>query len=189
MLGRGSDVEFHNSLTDEDCNRVCIISNKLFSVRTLHINYTTYDVCREQDTVNPHTHPFVMVKSGETAKNAHPFWYVQVLGVFHALVLDTGVESMVRSPQRVEFLWVRWLGIDPDHRSGFRHAHLPKMGFVPDDNPDAFGFLDPSHIIHGCHLIPAFADGKTTSLMPYQGETLARTPGEDEDWVYFYVNM
>ena len=91
--------------------------------------------------------------------------------------------------ESVEFLRVRWLGIDPDHRSGFRHARLPKMGFVPDDDPDAFGFLDPSHVIRGCHLIPAFADGRTTSLMPYQGEMLARTPGEDEDWVYFYVNM
>jgi hypothetical protein len=63
------------------------------------------------------------------------------------------------------------------------------MGFVPHDDPDAFGFLDPSNVIRGCHLIPAFADGQTTSLMPYKGETFARAPGELEDWSYFYINM
>lgn len=189
MLGRDSDMEFHDRITDEDRNRVCVVGNKIFSVGTLRINYTTYDVRREQDTINPRTHPFVMVKSDETAKNAHSFWYAQVLGVFHASVFDTNAESTARSPRRMEFLWVRWLGVDPDHRSGFRRARLPKMGFIPHDDPDAFGFLDPSNVIRGCHLIPAFADGKTSSLMPYQGKTFARAPGELEDWSYFYVNM
>jgi hypothetical protein len=189
MLGRDLDNEFHERLTDEDCIRVCIVGNRIFSVKTFQVNYTTYDVRREQDTINPRTHPFVMVKTGEKAKNSHPFWYAQVLGVHHASVFDASTESMVRSPQRMEFLWVRWLGVDPDHRSGSRHARLPKMGFVPHDDPDAFGFLDPSCVIRGCHLIPAFADGKTTSLMPHQGRTFARAPGELEDWWYFYVNM
>ena len=189
MLGQDSDMEFHDHLTDEDRNRVCIVGNKIFSVKTLRINYTTYDVRREQDTINPNTHPFVMVKTGETTKRAHPFWYAQVLGIFHASAFDTNTESTARSPQRMEFLWVRWLGVDPDHRSGFRHARLPKMGFIPHDDSDAFGFLDPSQVIRGCHLIPAFADGKTSSLMPYQGETVARDPGELEDWTHFYVNM
>ena len=63
------------------------------------------------------------------------------------------------------------------------------LGFIPDDDPGAFGLLDPSYIIRSCHFIPAFADGKTTSLMPYQWETFARTPGEDGDRTCFYVNM
>jgi hypothetical protein len=73
----------------------------------------------------------------------------------------------------MEFLWVCWLGVDLDHHSGFQHARLPKMGFIPHDDSDAFGFLDPSQVICGCHLIPAFADAKMSSLMPYQGETVA----------------
>ena len=189
MLGRDSDIEFHEHLTDEDCDRVCIVGNRMFSVKTLRINYTTYDVHRDQDTINPRTHPFVVVNTGETTKNAHPYWYAQVLGIFHVSVFDTNAEAVVRSPQHMEFLWVRWLGIDPDHRSGFRHARLPKIGFIPHDDPDAFGFLDPSNVIRGCHLIPAFADGRTMSLMPYNGETSARAPGELNDWSYFYVNM
>jgi len=98
MLGRDSDVEFHDHLTDEDRNRVCIVGNKIFSVKTLRVNYTTYDVRREQDTINPRTHPFIMVKTGETTKNAHPFWYAQVLGVYHASVFDVNAESTRRSP-------------------------------------------------------------------------------------------
>jgi len=81
----------------------------------------------------------------------------------------------------MEFLWVRWLGVDPGHHLGFQHARLPKMGFVPHGNLNAFGFLDPAQIIWGCHLVPAFADGRTLSLMPYKGETAARAPGELED--------
>ena len=182
-------MEFHDHLTDEDYNRVCIVGNRIFSVKTLRINYTTYDIRQEQDTINPCTHPFVMVKSGEAARNAHPFWYTQVLGVFHTSVFDTNAESAAQSPQCMEFLRVRWLGVDPDHCLGSQHAHLPKMGFIPHNDPDVFGFLDPLHIIHGCHLIPTFADGKTASLMPYQGEMFARAPGKLKDWLYFYVNM
>ena len=78
---------------------------------------------------------------------------------------------------------------DPDHRSGLRHARLPKMGSISDDDPGAFGFPDPSHVIRGCHLIAASTDGKTVSWMPYQGGTFARTPGGDEDWTCFYVNL
>jgi len=182
-------MEFHDHITDEDRSRVCIVGNKIFSVQTLRVNYTTYDLRREQDTINPRTHPFIVVKSTETGENTHPYWYAQVLGIFHASVFDTNADSTARSPRRMEFLWVRWLGVDPDHRSGSRQARLPKMGFIPHDDSDAFGFLNPSDVIRGCHLIPAFADGKTTSLMPYQGETLARDPGEFEDWSFFYVNM
>ena len=119
MLGRNDDTEFHDHIMDKDHDQVCIIGNKIFSVKTLCVNYTTYDIRWEQDTINPRTRPFVMVKTGETTKNAHPFWYAQVLGVFHASVFDTNTESVVQSPQRMEFLGVHWLVIDPDHHSGF----------------------------------------------------------------------
>ena len=93
MLGWDSDMEFQDNLTDKDRNWVCIIGNKIFSVKTLWVNYMAYDVHREQDTINPCTHPFIMVKTGETVKNAHRFWYVQVLGVFHTSAFNTNAES------------------------------------------------------------------------------------------------
>lgn len=154
----------------------------------LRVNYTTYDVRRDQDSMNPRTHCDVMVLSPDTDPEAHPYWYARVLGVFHARVLHTGPASTNRSVQHVEFLWVRWFSLATGHRYGFKAARLPKIGFVPQSDQRAFGFLDPSLIVRGSHLIPAFAGGRTTELLANQ-YTAARPPGETDDWVAFYVNM
>ena len=88
----------------------------------------------------------------------------------------------------MELLWVRWLGVEPKYRWGFRSAQLPKVGFVPESDDNVFGFLDPSLVIHGCHLIPCFPDGHTTALLK-QGHSVARGPTEEDDQRSFYVNM
>jgi len=62
------------------------------------------------------------------------------------------------------------------------------VGFVEDSDELAFGFLDPAHVIRGCHLIPRFAMGRTNNLMPYQGPTVARPPGCTDDWTNLYVD-
>jgi hypothetical protein len=118
----------------------------------------------------------------------HPFWYCQLIKAFHVDVhfCPGGVS---RSQEKLEVLWVRWLGIDPDHRWGFRWCALPKVGFVPKDaDSPPFGFLDPSLVLRGCHLIPAFIDGHTDQLLQ-RGVSVARLPGETDDWASFYVNM
>jgi hypothetical protein len=129
-----------------------------------------------------------MVLSPETGCQAHPFWYARVLGVFHARILHTGPLATNRSIQHMEFLWVRWFGVVPRYRYGHRAARLPKIGFVPDSDPLAFGFLDPSLVLRGCHLIPAFNDGRTSDLLTVPC-TVAHPPDEDDDWAAFYVNV
>lgn len=126
--------------------------------------------------------------SRETALNAHPFWYARVLGVFHIRVLHVGPAATNRSIQHMEFLWVRWFGTETGHRHGFKVARLPKIGFVDETDDLAFGFLDPSLVLRGCHLIPSFINGRTSALLktPYSA---ARPPGEFDDWAAFYVNM
>ena len=138
--------------------------------------------------MNPRTHADVMVLSPETGPRAHPYWYAWVLGVFHARVFHTGPLATNWSVQHIKFLWVRWFGIDPEHRYGHKVARLPKIGFVPESDPLAFGFLDPSLVLRGCHLIPAFNYGWTSDLL-MAPLTAARPPDEDDDWVSFYVNM
>jgi hypothetical protein len=66
-----------------------------------------------------------------------------------------------------------------------------KIGFVPDSDEFAFGFLDPAHIIRGCHLIPSFVDGKSTELLSVdsEGVTAARPNGGHDDWANYYVGM
>lgn len=139
--------------------------------------------------MNPRTHCDVMVLSPETESNSHPFWYARVLGVFHAKVLHTGPQSRNRSIQHLEFLWVRWFGMEPGRQYGCSKARLPRIGFVPEGDPSAFGFLDPSLVLRGCHLVPAFAEGRTSALLKTIGPTAARPLDETDDWAKFYVIM
>lgn len=81
----------------------------------------------------------------------------------------------------MDILWVYWLGIDPDHKWGLKQCLLPKIGFVPKDGDSpAFGFLEPSLVIHECYLIPAFIDGHTDQLLQ-AGMSVARQSGKTDD--------
>lgn len=126
-----------------------------------------------------------MVLSGET-KPSHPYWYARVLGIYHTeVIFNQGGKSMKR---RVEFLWVRWLAVVQGHKSGMEYARLPKIAFVEESDPDAFGFLDPGQVIRGAHVIPAFASGRGVSSLRY-GKSLACPCGQLDDWEQFYVGM
>ena len=120
---------------------------------------------------------------------AHPYWYAAVLGVFHADVQHFGAGTVNPRPQVMEFLWVRWLGVVEGHKYGRRYGQLPKVGFVPNEDEDAFGFLDPSMVIRGCHLMPAFIDGRTASLLHTNHPSEARPDKSLDDWAYYYVGM
>ena len=152
----------------------------------MRVNYTTYDMRRDQDSLNPRTQADVMLLAHEdlTARNSHPYWYARIIGLFHVYVTCAGDS---RGEQRIDFLWVRWLGRDISHKSGFKAHRLPRVGFVPETDPEAFGFLDPQDVLRAVHLIPAFAHGLTSELL---GPSIARRRNEcDEDWEYYYVNM
>ena len=189
LLERDFDGDDPQTFTEDELNSVRIANNQMYLVKTLSVKYTTYDVRRDRDTINPGNHNFVMVRSSEDGPDVHPYWYAQVLGVYHAFVSATHPATHYRSVQRMEFLWVRWLGVEPRYRSGSQCAHLPMVGFVEDSDELAFGFLDPSLVIRGSHLIPRFAFGRTNALMSYNGLTAARAPGCTNDWTNFYVNV
>jgi hypothetical protein len=187
LLDRPFDGEEESTFSDMERNSVRIINDRLYSSKVLRINYTTYDLRRDQDSMNPRTHCDVVVLSTETAPNAHPYWYARVLGVFHAKVLHTGPAGRNHSVQHMEFLWVRWFGIEPGYKSGSHVAWLPKIGFIPDSDEGAFGFLDPSLVLRGCHLVPVFAARRTSSLLNTSKPTAAQPPSETDDWVNYYV--
>ena len=191
LLGRSFDGDTDELFTPEDRLTVCIQNETIYRVRTARINYTTYDLRRGHHTVNPRTHPYIIMASPEADPNSHPFWYASVIGVFHANIQHIGKKSQDYQPKRMEFLWVRWLGLVPDHSFGRQKAKLPKIGFVPDSDEFAFGFLDPSLVLRGCHLLPSFEDGKTNELLriPNNMATEARPLGEKEDWAYYYSGM
>ena len=117
----------------------------------------------------------------EGAEDPHPYWYARILGIFHASVSYRGSE-----PQKMEFLWVRWYGRDPKHRGGWNARRLHRIGFLTDDDPYAYGFLDPSSIVRAVHLIPAFAFGDNGDVNLPVGLSSAISY---RDWVFFYVNL
>lgn len=183
--GAGEETEY----TAEERNRLFFQHEWIYRHSVLRINYTTYDVCREQDLINPQTPKrFVMVYSnedrGDSSAPKHPFWYAEILGIFHVnICLDTLNGFTPYKP--MDFLWVRWLGLDPNQggRSKDIAGELDWVGYVPSDDPEAFGFLDPDCVVRAAHLIPAFKNGRTINLCP---PSVARDP--EGDWEYFYVN-
>jgi hypothetical protein len=157
----------------------------------MRINYTSYDVRRDTDTINIGSYPDIMVKSPETGPTAQPYWYARVIGIFHALVSSSHMGVSEKNLRRMDFLWVRWFGVEPGrYRHGIRYARLPKIGFVESWDPYAFTFLDPAQAIRGIHVIPAFSEGRTSALLP-NGNSVARVlnPEEKDDYVNFYANM
>ena len=153
----------------------------------MRINFTTYDCRRDQDTINIRTHSDIMVlaNQAEDPENRHPYWYGRVIGIFHAIVSKVGSGT---GYEKIEFLWVRWYGLDMRTRSGFKARRLHQVGFLNShDDPDTFGFIDPLDVIRAVHLIPAFHLGKTSQLL---SSSLARHEEEgDEDYERYYINM
>ena len=185
-MSRLLDCEYdgdERSFSSEERSRVRFVNslNKVLRPKRLLINYTSYDMRRDQDTLRPGHGATVMLLSREDSSNSHPFWYAQVLGTFIISVHYMDVEQMM------EFLWVRWFGVVPGYRWGLKNARLPKIGFIPSDSGTAFGFIDPSLVLHACHLIPAFTDGRTDSLL--RPGSVARERNAIDDWAAYYVNM
>ncbi|KAJ3832060.1 hypothetical protein F5878DRAFT_654712 [Lentinula raphanica] len=141
-----------------------------FSLKTCCINYTTYDVRRDQDTINPCNHADVMMLSGEDQPGTHSYWYARVLGIYCTTVISSHSQANTAEsgPQDFEFLWVCWLGVAPQHRSGSHY---------------------PAQVIWACHLMPAFNDGRTGELLKTTQPTYAQKPGETDNWSYFYIGI
>ncbi|KAJ3797838.1 hypothetical protein GGU11DRAFT_816262 [Lentinula aff. detonsa] len=189
LLGQNFDGDSYGSFTDSERNSIDLYKKKFYAVKTMRVNYTTYDVRRDQDVINPRTdHSMVMVQSADDDPKTHPYWYARVLGIFHAEVLrlDNG---QVKGIQHMEFLWVRWMGAEPHYRWGRKIGRLPKIGFIVENDEYAFGFLDPALVIRACHLIPDFVTGRTLELLNTREVTAARSVEETDDWGSFYVNI
>ena len=165
-------------------NDVVFKGNRFYSHFLLQINYTTYDLRHETDTVNPCTdHHDIMLLAEDGGKSSHPFCYARVLGIYHTNIIFTGPESKDYQSRRLEFLWVRWFELLAAP-AGWDQCSLDKGRFIPMHREDAFGFVDPADILRCCHLIPAFADGKQHP----DGITLSQNSCDADDWKYYHVN-
>ncbi|KAI0318229.1 hypothetical protein OF83DRAFT_48304 [Amylostereum chailletii] len=186
LLGQEYDGDEH-PFTDEQRETVIFVNDTLYQHRVLRINYTTYDLRRKQDTVNPRTHADVMVLSPEDDGTHVPYWFARVLDIFHLDVIHRGSHSKSENPQCLDVLWVRWLGLNTEKavKGGWGEKRLHGVSFIPEHDHAPFGFLNPDQVVRAVQLIPAFAHGQTNRRL---GPSIARAPKEkDLDWEMFCV--
>ncbi|KDQ29950.1 hypothetical protein PLEOSDRAFT_1074586 [Pleurotus ostreatus PC15] len=141
-----------------------------------------YDNRRCEETLNPRTNSDFMTTSHDPR---NLFWYGRILNIFHVVVHHP--ELAVK--KRMDFLWVRWFGIDESFTSGWRAQRLHRIGFVPASDESAFSFLDPAEIIRAVHLIPAFAHGETAQPEPSSSVASISEAKNKGKWNFYYVGM
>ncbi|CDO76216.1 hypothetical protein BN946_scf184894.g5 [Trametes cinnabarina] len=195
LFGRLTGHTDEEEFTPEDLDHIHIENNQIYRHKQLRLNYTTYDMRRNQDVINPCSHPDIMLLADCRDPNVDcPFWYARTLDIFHAYVRYSGPDATrsARQWQRVDFLWVRWFEDDPDFPSGFQEQRLPRLRFPDTFDPDLvpFGFVDPHEVIRAAYIMPAFALGTTSDLLG--PSKLARRTSEldvNEDYEFYYVRI
>lgn len=174
---------------DTDMSDFKFKDNSIFDHGMICFHFTTYDVQRDKDTVQPYSYQdqmntqanreFVLVSLDDPGTE-NPFGYACVLRIFHAEV----IHSCLSKPIQIEFLWVGWL--QPFDSGQVESPHrLDHLQFIPGYLQEAIGFLDPSTVIRGAHLIPAFHHGQTRDLLA--SSKLACD--QDGDWWFYYSMM
>lgn len=150
------------------------------------MNYTTYDVHHDQNTLNPNSdhRDIMMLWAGCTAGTVqHRFCYTCVISIYHANVLYTGPGLKDYITRRLDFLhvqWFRWILPNPQYDA----VELDKLRFLPITDENVFNFIDPADIMRACHLIPTFMHGKSHS----DCTALSLIVRDSDDWNYYYFN-
>lgn len=185
-----SNQQTGNLEPDTSANDVIFKHDRIYQHKIMRINYTTYDVRRSQDAINPSTpHCNVMVLGDSYDDSDYPtFRYAKVLGIFHANVLDVDGRGIVDyEPRRLEFLWVRWYQLEFPELSPTAQWNARKLDclyFPQISGEDAFGFINPSDVLRSAHVIPAFSKG----MKNVDGVGLSFNARDGQDWNLYYVN-
>jgi len=145
-----------------------------------------YDVQHSQDVIGistPRRDIMVLADSGNR-DSAKPFWYTRVLGIFHFNTIYVGPGMANYQPHRLEFLWVQWFHNMDTIATGWQAQKLDCVRFPSIFEDSSFGFLDPSEVLRGCHIVPAFVKGK----LYLDNKGLSHCTQDSSDWVEYYVN-
>jgi hypothetical protein len=169
-------------------NAVIFKSDRIYRHNVARINFTTYDVRRSQDVVNPgtsHRDIMLLAKPDDLQANSnHPFLYARVLGIFHANVIYVGEGMLDYVPRRLEFLWVRWFQYLGSQSVSWTDHRLDCVRFPPTASDGAFRFVDPSDVVRRSYITPRFASG----AVHCDGIGLSPCAKDAKDWKSYYVN-
>jgi hypothetical protein len=168
----------------QERDSIFLQNDRIYRHQLARFNYTAYDVRRAQDVTNPDTsHCDIMILAKRNTENDsesdHPFMYARVLGIYHTNVVYIGEGMVDYQPRHFEFLWVWWF-----QYVGQRNLRLDSVRFPPVEAEDAFGFVDPTDVLRACHVIPAFAKGKSHS----DGISISRCARDGNDWTRYLIN-
>jgi len=170
--------------------QVYIAADRLYKHKLMHLNYTTYDVRRAQDIVNPSTsHCNIMLLADHAPSDVvgshsrHPYIYARVLGIFHVNATYVGPGVVDYRSHRIDVLWVRWYQY-VEESAGWDTATVDRVCFPPMADEHAFGFVNPGDVLRGCHMIPQFSRG----LRYPDGTGISRCAQDASDWHFYYVN-
>jgi len=164
-------------------NFLIIKDNQMYQHKLARFYYTTYDIRRCEDIINPRTsHCDVMLLASkeEVGSHLHPFLYARVLGIFHINIIYNGPGMINYEPMRFDFLWVRWFELSASAEG----SQLDRLTFPPMADENSFGFVDPALILRACHLLPLFSEGKRHE----DGIGLSRSAEDGEEWKTYVVN-
>jgi hypothetical protein len=163
-------------------------NDAMYHHNMLHINYTTYDVRRAQDTINPKTdhHDIMLLSTSDDGRPIHEYQYARVMGIYHVNLLYSDPTTYQYKMRHIDFLWVRYFELvrHATVQSGWSSATLDQLRFCRLDSESAFGFLDPDHVLRACHIIPRFSLGRRHP----DGKGLSGLADDGYDWSMYYAN-
>ncbi|KAG6914252.1 hypothetical protein DXG01_001450 [Tephrocybe rancida] len=166
LLGIEPGIPASVDLQSPQAERVYYKGDALYRHNILRINYTSYDIRRLQDVLNPRTdHRDVMLLRRYRVSTKHQYRYARVLGIYHVNAIYNGPTRRDVNVNRLDFVWVRWFELIDGHdvpaeQTWSNHlACLSQLQFLPISDRHAFGFLDPKEILRACHIVPRFRSG------------------------------
>ena len=191
VTSSGTDVPLsdervlHYPESADQHHHVLFKSGRMYKHQLLRINYTTYDVRRSQDIINPSTQRRdIMLLADDADDESHPFRYARVLGVYHVNVIYTGLDMPDYRARRLDFLWVRWFQYSDTKSMEWAAYQLDRVHFPPINSDGAFGFVDPKDIVRACQTIPSFASGK----VHIDAISISKLANDAHDWRGYRVN-
>ena len=178
------DTRLLSNKAQPDWDSIYFKADQIYLHKLARFQYTTYDIQRDQDVINPSMPHWDIVMLATTKDNQdHPFLYAHVLGIYHANVVYTGDNSKNYEARQFKFLWVRWYQYEGLNVQ-WSDSKLDLVSFPPITTEGAFGFIDPNNVLCACHIKPFFSDGKK-----HQDRVgLSHCACDAHDWSQYCVN-
>ncbi|KAJ3530549.1 hypothetical protein NMY22_g8529 [Coprinellus aureogranulatus] len=190
------DSPNHNTpspASPSDVDRLYLHSDRIYQHNILNVNYTSYDVRRETDIVNPRTSRrdimCLRVVDDSEVQEGDPsciprFMHARVLGVYHVNVVYRGRGASDLRKRRFDVLLIRWYSFcegSPSPNS------FDRLSLRPVTDSDAIAFLDPGDVLRASHIIPRYSLGQVYGPSD-EGRIQSKIANDQDDWREYYVN-